>query len=47
MILIAIINVVALIPLGIGLIWSVPFSVIAFGILYRDIFGCEEQTLAS
>ena len=47
MILIALINLVAMIPLGIGLIWSVPFSVIAFGILYRNIFGCEAQTLAS
>ena len=46
MILIGLINLVAMIPLGIGLIWSVPFSVIAFGILYRNVFGCEAQTLA-
>ena len=40
------INAVAAIPLGIGLIWTVPFSVIACGVLYRRIFGCEPETLA-
>lgn len=36
------INLVGIIPLGIGLIWTLPMSVIAFGILYRNMFGCED-----
>jgi len=33
--------IVAIIPLGIGLIWVLPLAVIAFGIVYRNIFGLE------
>ena len=43
--LLAVINVVAAIPLGIGLIWTLPMSVIACGILYRNMFGVEKDTL--
>ena len=35
------INFVATIPLGIGLIWTLPLTVISFGILYRNMFGVE------
>ncbi|WP_419833872.1 hypothetical protein [Endozoicomonas atrinae] len=45
--LIMLINAIAMIPLGLGLIWTVPMSTIAFGILYRNIFGCSQQTLQS
>jgi len=40
------INILALIPLTLGLIWTVPMSVIAFGIAYRNIFGCENTTIS-
>jgi uncharacterized membrane protein len=30
---------VSAIPLGIGLIWTLPLTVICMGILYRTIFG--------
>jgi len=33
---------VSAIPLGIGLIWTVPLSFMAVGVLYRDIFGIED-----
>lgn len=46
MLVLSLINFVAMIPLGIGLIWSGPMSVIAWGILYRNIFGISDQTLA-
>ena len=36
-------NVIAAIPLGIGLIWTVPLSHIALGIAYRNLFGVEKQ----
>jgi len=39
------INLLGAIPLGIGLIWTVPMSMIAMGIVYRDMFGCEASTL--
>jgi hypothetical protein len=44
-IVLTLINLVAMIPLLIGLIWTVPMSVIAMGILYRNIFGVEPTTL--
>jgi hypothetical protein len=37
--LLCLINLVAVLPLGIGLIWSVPLFVVAMGVLYRTIFG--------
>jgi hypothetical protein len=33
------ISIVSAIPLGIGLIWTIPLFVIAMGVLYRTIFG--------
>lgn len=31
------------IPLGIGLIWTLPMGIVVVGILYRDLFGVEED----
>jgi hypothetical protein len=42
-----VINVIAALPLGIGLIWTLPFSVIAGGVFYRNVFGCEADTRAA
>ncbi len=39
---IGLISMVSMIPLGIGLIWTIPMASLAFGILYRTIFGVEE-----
>jgi len=39
---IGIITFISMIPLGIGLIWSVPLFMIAYGIIYRNMFGVEE-----
>jgi uncharacterized membrane protein len=39
------INTLAFIPLGIGLIWTIPMSTIAMGIVYRNMFGCEQVTI--
>ena len=46
MLVLMFINFIAMIPLGLGLIWSAPMSIIAFGVLYRNIFGCSSQTVA-
>lgn len=40
-IVLTLINIVAAIPLTIGLIWTLPMSLIAYGILYRNVFGVE------
>ena len=45
-IVIAIILVVSSIPLGLGLIWTLPMVMIAYGILYRNMFGVEAETVA-
>ncbi len=37
--LLGLIVIVSAIPLGIGLIWSIPLFVMAMGVLYRTIFG--------
>lgn len=37
--LIGVIVMLSAIPLGIGLIWSIPLFVVAMGVLYRTIFG--------
>jgi uncharacterized membrane protein len=42
LLLLALINFIAVIPLGIGLIWSFPLTVITMGILYRNMFGCAD-----
>jgi hypothetical protein len=40
--LMSIIMMVSAIPLGIGLIWTVPMSMLVLGIVYRDTFGVNE-----
>ena len=37
--LLGIITMLSAIPLGIGLIWTIPLMVVAMGVLYRTIFG--------
>jgi uncharacterized membrane protein len=37
---------VSAIPLGLGMIWTLPMLIIAFGILYRNMFGVEADTIA-
>ena len=37
--LLGLIGMVSAIPLGIGLVWTIPLFVIAIGVLYRTIFG--------
>lgn len=37
--LLGVIMMISMIPLGIGLIWTVPMFIVAQGILYRTIFG--------
>ena len=37
--LLGVIVILSAIPLGIGLVWSIPLMVIAMGVLYRTIFG--------
>lgn len=34
-----VIMIVSAIPLGIGLVWSLPLAIISVGVLYRNIFG--------
>ena len=41
-IVIFIISILGSIPLGIGLIWTAPLSFIAYGTLYRNIFGVSK-----
>lgn len=39
--LVGIIYLISLIPLGLGLIWALPFFVALHGVLYRRIFGID------
>jgi len=41
-----IIITISAIPLGIGMIWTLPMLMIAYGILYRNMFGVEASTVA-
>ncbi|WP_097459983.1 DUF2189 domain-containing protein [Mangrovitalea sediminis] len=45
-ILLGLIGILAAIPLLIPLIWVGPMIIIAGGIMYRNIFGCEAETVA-
>lgn len=43
-----VINCAALfLTLGIGLIWTLPLSYISLGVLYRIIFGCEQNLITA
>lgn len=44
--LIILINLLAAIPLFIGLIWTVPWSVLTLSMVYNKLFGAEAHTLA-
>jgi len=44
-IVVSLIMAVSMLPLGIGLIWTAPLMMIAYGILYRNMFGVETNTL--
>nr|MDA3868631.1 hypothetical protein [Gammaproteobacteria bacterium] len=44
-IILSIIVFISAIPLGLGLIWTMPLMIIAFGVLYRNMFGVEAETL--
>lgn len=46
-IILSIIVFISAIPLGIGLIWTMPLMIIAFGVLYRNMFGVEAETIAA
>ena len=37
--LLMVINLIAMIPLGIGLIWTVPWTLNTMAVIYRDMFG--------
>ena len=41
----ALINLATLVTLGIGLIWTIPMTYIAIGVLYQRVFGIEAATL--
>lgn len=41
----SIILIISMIPLGIGLIWTLPMFIIAYGIIYRNMFGVEAVTI--
>jgi len=41
-----IIITISAIPLGLGMIWTLPMLMIAYGILYRNMFGVEASTVA-
>ncbi len=45
-IIVSIIVLASMIPLLIGLIWAMPMILIAYGIIYRNMFGIEKETLA-
>lgn len=40
-------SVLGVLTLGIAFIWLFPLYIVAYGILYRDIFGLEQDTLSS
>jgi len=39
----ALIYMVSMIPLGLGVIWTMPMFIMVTGVLYREIFGVSEQ----
>lgn len=45
--LMTLITAVSALPLGIGLIWTLPMMMLIFGIIYRDMFGVNEQAAAA
>lgn len=45
--LLAVIYMISAIPLGVGLIWTLPMFIVAGGIIYRNLFGISEATSAA
>ena len=45
LILLSILMVISTLPLGIGLIWTLPMLFMAIGILYRNIFGVKTEAI--
>lgn len=43
---ILLIMILSILPLGIGFIWTMPMAIIAYGIVYRNIFGFDEAIKA-
>lgn len=43
--LLGLILLVSTIPFGLGLIWTMPMMFICYGVVYRNMFGVEDQTL--
>lgn len=37
-----IIIMISVIPLGIGLIWSLPFATLGMAVIYRNLFGVSQ-----
>jgi len=46
MLLITLINLLGVIPIGLGMIWTIPWSVLAMAMVYQKIYGVEAHTLA-
>lgn len=46
-IVMSIIMFISMIPLGIGLIWTMPMGMIAYAIIYRNMFGISQATLGN
>ena len=42
-IVLGVVLLVSIIPLGLGLIWSMPFFFISMGIVYRSLFGVSQK----
>ncbi len=42
-ILVILIFIVAMLPLGIGLIWAVPFTIVLMAVVYRSLFGVGQK----
>ena len=42
-ILLILISIVAMLPLGIGLIWIAPFAVVLMAVVYRNLFGVSQK----
>lgn len=45
MLVMGLVMMISIIPLGIPMIWTMPMFMIVYGIMYRNMFGCEPQTV--
>ncbi len=43
LLVLALINVIGAIPLGIGLIWTIPWTMLAMGVMYQRIFVADSR----